>query len=68
MLCAAGIDLEALDTDEGKGALTDILLYHVVAGEVPSSAVTDGLVVPSTETISPSQSATQSWSTTQPSF
>ena len=41
---AAGIDLEALDTDEGKAALTDILLYHVVAGEVPSSAVTDGLV------------------------
>ena len=40
----AGIDLEALDTDEGKAALTDILLYHVVAGEVPSSAVTDGLV------------------------
>ena len=40
----AGIDLEALDTDEGKVALTDILLYHVVAGEVPSSAVTDGLV------------------------
>ena len=24
--------------------MTDILLYHVVAGEVPSSAVTDGLV------------------------
>ncbi len=41
---AAGIDLEALDTDEGKAALTDILLYHVVAGEVPSSAVTDGMV------------------------
>ena len=41
---AAGIDLEVLDTDEGKAALTDILLYHVVAGEVPSSAVTDGLV------------------------
>ena len=41
---AAGIDLEALDTDEGKTALADILLYHVVAGEVPSSAVTDGLV------------------------
>ena len=41
---AAGIDLASLDTDEGKAALTDILLYHVVAGEVPSSAVTDGLV------------------------
>ena len=37
----AGIDLTALDTLEGKAALTDILLYHVVAGEVPSSAVTD---------------------------
>ena len=37
----AGIDLAALDTPEGKAALTDILLYHVVSGEVPSSAVTD---------------------------
>jgi uncharacterized surface protein with fasciclin (FAS1) repeats len=37
----AGIDLAALDTLEGKAALTDILLYHVVSGEVPSSAVTD---------------------------
>jgi uncharacterized surface protein with fasciclin (FAS1) repeats len=37
----AGIDLAALDTMEGKAALTDILLYHVVAGEVPSSAVTE---------------------------
>ena len=35
----AGIDLATLDTTEGKAALTDILLYHVVAGEVPSSAV-----------------------------
>ena len=37
----AGIDLASLDTPEGKAALTDILLYHVVAGEVASSAVTD---------------------------
>jgi len=37
----AGIDLAALDTPEGKATLSDILLYHVVAGEVPSSAVTD---------------------------
>ena len=37
----AGIDLAALNTPEGKAALTDILLYHVVAGEVPSSAVTE---------------------------
>ena len=40
---AAGIDLAALDNDEGKATLTDILLYHVVAGAVPSSAVTDGM-------------------------
>ncbi|MDA8690492.1 fasciclin domain-containing protein, partial [Euryarchaeota archaeon] len=37
----AGIDLAALDTADGKAALTDILLYHVVAGAVPSSAVTE---------------------------
>ena len=39
----AGIDLNALDTPEGKAALTDILLYHVVGGNVPSSAVTECL-------------------------
>ena len=39
----AGIDLAALDTEEGKAALTDILLYHVVSGSVESSAVTDGM-------------------------
>jgi uncharacterized surface protein with fasciclin (FAS1) repeats len=37
----AGIDLAALDTAEGKATLTDILLYHVVAGAVPSSVVTE---------------------------
>ena len=37
----AGIDLAALDTPEGKAALSDILLYHVVAGNVPSTALTD---------------------------
>ena len=37
----AGIDLAALDTPEGKATLADILLYHVVAGAVPSSAVTE---------------------------
>ena len=37
----AGIDLAAFDTVEGKAALSDILLYHVVSSEVPSSAVTD---------------------------
>ena len=41
---AAGIDLNALNNDEGLATLTDILLYHVVSGAVPSSAVTDGLV------------------------
>ena len=40
----AGIDLAALDNEEGKALLTDILLYHVVSGAVPSSAVTNGLV------------------------
>ena len=39
----AGIDLAALDTEEGKAALTDILLYHVVSGSVESSTVTDGM-------------------------
>ena len=43
---AAGVNLTALDNEEGKAALTDILLYHVVSGEVPSSAVTDGMVAP----------------------
>ena len=37
----AGIDLAALDTPEGKQTLSDILLYHVIAGNVPSSAVTN---------------------------
>ena len=37
----AGIDLAALNTVEGKAALSDILLYHVVSGNVPSSAVTN---------------------------
>ena len=40
----AGIDLVALDTPEGKAALEDILLYHVVASEVPASAITDGML------------------------
>ena len=40
----AGIDLVALDTPEGKAALQDILLYHVYSGEVPASAVTDGML------------------------
>ena len=40
----AGIDLAALDTPEGKETLANILLYHVVSGEVTSSALTDGMV------------------------
>lgn len=40
----AGIDLAALNTPEGKATLSDILLHHVVAGEVPASAVTDGML------------------------
>jgi len=37
----AGIDLASLNTPEGKDTLSDILLYHVVAGSVPSSALSD---------------------------
>ena len=36
----AGIDLAAFNTPEGK-ALSTILLYHVVAGNVPSTALSD---------------------------
>jgi hypothetical protein len=39
----AGIDLSALNTTEGKENLANILLYHVVSGEVASSALTDGM-------------------------
>ena len=37
----AGVDLAALDTPEGKDALSDILLYHVVGANVPAANVTD---------------------------
>ena len=40
----AGIDLSTFDTDEEIRTLVDILTYHVVPSQVPSSAVTDGLV------------------------
>tara|TARA_S200000501_G_scaffold143761_2_gene135687 strand:- start:8053 stop:9696 length:1644 start_codon:yes stop_codon:yes gene_type:complete len=40
----AGIDLSTFDTDEEIASLVDILTYHVVPSQVPSSAVTDGLV------------------------
>ena len=39
---AAGIDLAALDTPEGKETLANILLYHVVPGEIMSADLTDG--------------------------
>ncbi|MEJ6562309.1 MAG: fasciclin domain-containing protein [Euryarchaeota archaeon] len=42
---AAGIDLSTFDTDEENATLEDILIYHVYAGSVPSSEVTDGLTV-----------------------
>ncbi|MDP6199768.1 MAG: fasciclin domain-containing protein, partial [Candidatus Poseidonia sp.] len=38
----AGIDLAALDTEEGKETLTDILLYHVYSGNFVSSEITEG--------------------------
>ena len=41
----AGIDLSTFDTPEENATLADILLYHVYAGAVPASAVTDGLAV-----------------------
>ena len=41
----AGIDLSTFDTPEENETLADILLYHVLAGSVNSSAVTDGLSV-----------------------
>ena len=40
----AGIDLDDFDTPEENDTLNDILLHHVVAGEVPASAVSDGMV------------------------
>ena len=39
---AAGIDLAALDTPEGKETLANILLYHVVPGKIMSADLTDG--------------------------
>ena len=41
----AGIDLSTFDTPEENATLADILLYHVYAGAVQASAVTDGLAV-----------------------
>ena len=42
---AAGIDLSTFDTPEEIATLADILLYHVLPGAVPASAVTAGLTV-----------------------
>ena len=39
---AAGIDLDALDTPEGKEILANILLYHVVPGKIMSTDLADG--------------------------
>ena len=39
---AAGIDFAALDTEEGKETLSDILLFHVYAGTLASSDITEG--------------------------
>ena len=41
----AGIDLADFNTDEANQTLVDILTYHVVSGEVLSSALTDGMSV-----------------------
>ena len=38
-----GIDLSTFDTEEENATLADILLYHVVSGEVTASAVNDGM-------------------------
>ena len=42
---AAGIDISTFDTPEEIATLADILLYHVLPGAVPASAVTAGLTV-----------------------
>ena len=39
---AAGIDLASFDTEEELATLSDILLYHVVAGETLSSDLAEG--------------------------
>jgi hypothetical protein len=41
----AGIDLAALDSLEGKAQLSDILLYHVYAGTVLSTDITEGMTL-----------------------
>ena len=40
---AAGIDLSTFDTDAENATLVDILTYHVVAGQVLSTDLTDGM-------------------------
>lgn len=39
----AGIDLSSFDTDEENATLVDILSYHVIAGSVLSSDLSDGM-------------------------
>ena len=41
----AGIDLANFTTDEANQTLVDILTYHVISGDVLSSALTDGMIV-----------------------
>ena len=41
----AGIDLAALDSPEGKEQLSDILLYHVYAGTVLSTDISEGMTL-----------------------
>ena len=41
----AGIDLADLDSPEGKTQLSDILLYHVYAGTVLSTDITEGMTL-----------------------
>jgi uncharacterized surface protein with fasciclin (FAS1) repeats len=40
---AAGIDLSTFDTDDEIAVLVDILTYHVVAGQVMSTDLSDGM-------------------------
>ena len=47
---AAGIDLSTFDTDEENATLADILTYHVVAGAVMSTDLTDGMTATAVNT------------------
>ena len=64
----AGIYLSTFDTPEENETLADILLYHVLAGSVNSSAVTDGLSVVMANGDHPSPLARQSLLPTDQAF